>query len=54
MQKILAKVAMESEKKGIAINCKNTHCMIVNKRDIPRYELQRGDAKIKQIENFNY
>lgn len=28
--------------------------MVVNKRDIPRYELQSGDVKIKQKEKFNY
>lgn len=44
----------ESEKKGLNHNWKTTEGMVVRKRNIPRYNLQTGDAEIKQTQKFKH
>lgn len=54
LQELLNKVAEESMKRGLSINCKKTECMVIGKKDGPRCELYLNGTLIKQVEKFIY
>lgn len=54
LQELLDKIVKESSKKGLTINCKQTECMDVSKRNSPSSKLQIRDVKIKQKQSFKY
>jgi len=55
LQRLLDVVVEESEKKGLAINCKKTECLVATKRkQIPRCLLKVKNQNIKQVSSFNY
>ena len=46
---------VEESKKGLAINCKKTECMVVSKKkSIPKCSISINNETMKQVENFNY
>ena len=53
LQDLLDKVAEESKKKDLMINCKKTECMVVSKRVSPACA-PKTDKTIKQVQKFNF
>ena len=54
LQVLLNKVAEESKKRGLSINCKKTECMVISKKDSPSCELYLEGTLIKQVQKFIY
>ena len=55
LQRLLDVVVKESEKKGLAINCKKTECLVATKKkQIPKCVLKVKKQTIKQVSSFNY
>lgn len=54
LQYFLTEVSGEKGEERININCKKSECMVVSKKNIPICELQIGDTKINQIQQFRY
>lgn len=48
-KELLDKIMDESKKRWRTINCKMTECLVLTKRDSPRWELHIKDIKIKQV-----
>ena len=47
-------VVVESEMKGLNLNCKKTECLVISKTESPRCILKVNDQVIKQAFSFNY
>ena len=48
LQKILDRVGLESEKMGLAINCKKTYSLTVSKRKCPDCKLNVKDKELNR------
>ena len=47
-------MVVESERKGLSLNCKKTECFVISKTESPRCILKVNDQEIKQASSFNY
>ena len=54
LQRLLDVVVVESERKGLSLNCKKTECLVISKTESPRCILKVNDQVIKQTSSFNY
>ena len=54
LQKLLDVVVVESERKGLNLNCKKTECLVISKTESSRCILKVNDRVIKQTFSFNY
>jgi len=54
LQRLLDVVVVESERKSLSLNFKNTECLVISKTESPRCILKVNDQVIKQASFFNY
>jgi len=54
LQRLLDVVVVESERRGLSLNCKKTECLVISKTENPRCILKVNDQVIKQASSFNY
>ena len=54
LQKISDRLVLESEKMGLAINCKKPYSLTVSRRKCPDCKLNVKDKEIKQVDSFTY
>ena len=47
LERLLDVVVMESERKGLRLNCKKTECLVISKTECPRCSLKVKDQIIK-------
>ena len=53
LQRPLDVVVVESERKGLSLNCKKMECLVISKTESPRCILKVNDQVIKQASSFN-
>lgn len=51
LQELLNKAEKESKKKGLTVKCKKAKCIVVCKKDSPRFKLWTADHGIVIIDN---
>lgn len=54
MFELLDKIVREGRKEWPNINYKKTECIVVSKRNSPRWKLWNGNLRFKQIQKFKY